>query len=315
MISLFIPIVSLAVVCFTGLYAKPSGFHLKSGKADAPIQEKGAWVIKSGKKAMIDWESFSIEQSEIVRFQQKDASSYVLNRVTGTNESLLLGQLFSNGSIYLINPNGILIGPNAYIETAGFIASTLDLLDENLSEKTLHFAGKSEKGVINKGTINCPAGDIFLIGRRVESSGALSTPQGRQGLLASCDVVIHPDRAPQILISSDIDMDMQEFAENPYALAIRHNGKSLGSEIYLIAEQGLCEVSGNIVAQKGSEGGEVHVLGSEVHLLNGTRIDASGPNKGGTVLVGGDLQGKNTSIQNAKRLWAGPDTEVRADAL
>ncbi|HSS98351.1 MAG TPA: filamentous hemagglutinin N-terminal domain-containing protein, partial [Terriglobales bacterium] len=296
---------------FTCADARPHGFHLKSGDARAPVQENSAWVIQSGKKAMIDWEGFSIDQKEIVRFQQMDTNSYVLNRVVGKSESALLGQLLSNGSVYLINPNGILIGSNAYIETASFIASTLDLLSEDLSGKALRFSGESGKGVINKGIIHCPAGDIFLIGRQVENDGTLSSPRGRQGLLSGCDVLIQPKGAPQILIRSDVVMDAKELAENPYALAIRHRGSSTAKEVYL-ATEGLCEVSGSIAAP---EGGTVHLLGEDVHLLNGARIDASGAHGGGEILIGGDYQGKNPEIRNAKHVWAGQDTQVRADAL
>ena len=67
--------------------------------------------------------------------------SYVLNRVTGGTESQILGQLVSNGAVYLVNPNGILIGEEAQVQTAGFIASTLDLLGEDLLDK--HFAEKA----------------------------------------------------------------------------------------------------------------------------------------------------------------------------
>ncbi len=79
-----------------------------------------------------------------------------------------------------------------------------------------------------------------------------------------------------------------------------------------MAEEGTSEVSGSIVAQNG---GTVHVLGRNVHLLNGADIDASGDEGGGTVLIGGDYQGKNEAIKNAKQTWVEKETFVRADAL
>jgi hypothetical protein len=45
------------------------------------------------------------------------------------------------------------------------------------------------------------------------------------------------------------------------SLAIRHSGKAKANEVYLIAEEGLTEVSGTI------EGQVVHLLGDAVHLL------------------------------------------------
>ncbi len=119
--------------------AAPSGFSLQSGDALPPVQKNGALVIENTTNSMVDWESFSIGLGEKVIFQQLHNNTYVLNRVTGGMESQLLGTLQSNGSVYLINPNGIVIGQDALIDTAGFIASTLDLLGSDLSE--LVFSG------------------------------------------------------------------------------------------------------------------------------------------------------------------------------
>jgi filamentous hemagglutinin family protein len=57
----------------------------------------------------------------------------IIARVTGTNVSRILGTLgalqtnydFSNANLFLINPNGIIVGPNAYITIGGsFVGST-----------------------------------------------------------------------------------------------------------------------------------------------------------------------------------------------
>ncbi len=141
-------------------------------------------LIEAGKSAFVDWQSFSIAREEILRITHAGAGGCLVNRVTGESRSELLGQLLSNGSVFLINPNGILIGRDAYIDTAGFVASTLDLLNVDLSEKTLQFRGTSEESVVNEGKIHCELGDVFLIGRRVENSGEIVTENGVQGLLS-----------------------------------------------------------------------------------------------------------------------------------
>ena len=47
--------------------------------------------------------------------------------------SLIHGTLQANGNVYLINPNGILVGPGANINVGSLIASTLDVPDSLLS--------------------------------------------------------------------------------------------------------------------------------------------------------------------------------------
>ncbi|MEE3719592.1 filamentous hemagglutinin N-terminal domain-containing protein [Tumidithrix elongata RA019] len=60
--------------------------------------------------------------------------------------------------------------------------------------------------------------------------------------------------------------------------------------------------------------GTVQVLGNQVSLLNNARIDVSGTNGGGTVLVGGDYQGKGT-VPNAQQTFIDRGVTINADAL
>jgi filamentous hemagglutinin family protein len=62
------------------------------------------------------------------------------------------------------------------------------------------------------------------------------------------------------------------------------------------------------------KGGTIHALGNLVGVIGDANIDASGNTGGGTVLVGGDFQGKNPGVQNAYRTYLGPDAVIRADA-
>ena len=65
----------------------------------------------------------------------------------------------------------------------------------------------------------------------------------------------------------------------------------------------------------GLTGGTVQVLGEKVGLFNMASIDVSGDLGGGTVLIGGDFQGKNPDIMNASRTYVGSDATITADAL
>src|SRR5262245_47126641 len=77
--------------------------------------------------SIINWQQFSIQKDEITRFIQQNAASTVLNRVVGQDPSVILGQLLSNGRVFLINPSGIAFGQGAIINVAGLTASTLNI--------------------------------------------------------------------------------------------------------------------------------------------------------------------------------------------
>jgi trimeric autotransporter adhesin len=86
--------------------------------------------ITASDKTIINWKNFSIAPDEVTRFLQDSAHAAVLNRVTGELKSALMGSLQSNGKVYLINQHDILIGKDAVIDTASFVVSTQDVLDE-----------------------------------------------------------------------------------------------------------------------------------------------------------------------------------------
>ncbi|MBL8382457.1 MAG: filamentous hemagglutinin N-terminal domain-containing protein, partial [Burkholderiales bacterium] len=73
--------------------------------------------------------------------------------------------------------------------------------------------------------------------------------------------------------------------------------------------------SGERIPAADSRGGSVQVLGQEVILDGSASIDASGDSGGGTVLIGGDFQGRNPAVHNARRSYLGDAVTVRADAL
>ncbi len=81
----------------------------------------------------------------------------------------------------------------------------------------------------------------------------------------------------------------------------------------LFAEQKL-EVSGSVQALPDGKGRIYLLSRGEVHLLEGTLVDASGTLGGGTILIGGDFQGKG-QVANAQSTFVSPKAIIKADAL
>src|SRR5256885_14907992 len=102
----------------------------------------------------------------------------MMNRVTGyitdkgrvIDPSVILGQLLSNGRIFLLNPSGIAIGQGAVIDVAGFAASSLNMSDADFINGRMRFAGSGLEGkVANAGTIRTPeGGHVYLVAPNVE---------------------------------------------------------------------------------------------------------------------------------------------------
>lgn len=321
----------------TALIALPEGFKVAAGDVKAPqIDPNGTMLIEAGKRAIVDWNSFSISNQETVRFLQPDSKSAILNRVSGFSESAINGSLLANGQVFLINPNGVVIGPGGVIQAAAFIASTSQLLNEEfLQGKEMSFTGISDSSIVNLGKIIASDGDILFIGSRILNEGELQAKDGIVGLACGREILVRPEGKERIFVKVPItfeetpqedflidqsgtiealNLELKSNTEN-YVKAIRLSGKAEafsimeeGGSVYLVAEGGSSVFSGEI------KGTDVRVLGKDVILEKGT-ISTSSENTGGTVLIGGDYQGSNPEILNATNTYVGPDVIIDANAL
>ena len=137
----------------TAAYANPQGASVAHGQVNFSHPNAHTLNITNSPSSIINWQQFSIGQNEITRFIQQSNNSAVLNRVVSQDPSDILGQLLSNGRVFVINPNGIVFGENSVIDTAGLIASTLDMSDEDFINENLKFQGENAGAIQNMGYI------------------------------------------------------------------------------------------------------------------------------------------------------------------
>ena len=185
------------------LFANPTGGVATEGSITITANGRTLTIQQQSQRAIVNWQDFSIAAGELTKFLQPDATSAVLNRVVSGNPSTILGSLAANGRVFLINPNGILIGAGARIDAAGFLASTLDVRDDDfLRGGDLLFRGDSTAAVQNLGTINALGGDIFLIARRVENQGRLGAANGTAGLAAGSEVLLTTGGSERVFVQA-----------------------------------------------------------------------------------------------------------------
>ncbi len=216
-----------------------------------------------------------------------NGSGTTLNRVTGNTPSTILGRLLASGSVYLLNPEGILIGRGGSVHTGGdFLASTL-----SLSGTTL-LSGPSLASVVNLGNISSLGGNIYLIGRSVENAGSLSAPNGTVGLAAGSQVLIGDSSSNgRILVEGpggDIvdsgfiaaaQAELKSNGGNIYALAGNNGGQiqatgtaTQNGHIWLIAEHGTAHVAERLYAVNANgTGGAIETSGAQV-VTKGAQI-------------------------------------------
>ena len=306
----------------TSAVANPLGGTVVGGAAAIQSAGKTLAVKQSTDRAVINWQGFSINKGEVTKFIQPGSNSAVLNRVTCGNPSALLGSLQANGKVYLINPNGILVGPGANINVGAFTASTLDVDPKQFMRGgDVRFQGDSKASVVNFGQIHAIEGDVYLIGAHVANHGTILAPNGVAGLVAARDVTLVDSAHPQLVVRPSaeslggtgvtntgtieaIHARLIAASGNVYALAINNTGrvtadgaKLEGGKVLLVANGGKIETSGELVAKNGVNGGQVTVdAGAGGSAVVSGKVQASGSDADKTS-VGGKVQITGENIQ------------------
>lgn len=314
--------------------ANPFGAQVVNGQV-AIASQGNVLTVTNSPGAIINWQGFSIGAGELTKFVQQGASSTVLNRIIGQDPSQILGALQSNGRVLLINPNGILFGQGAQVNVGGLVASTLNISNDDFLAGRMKFqAGDKAANLQNQGSITSAAGgQIYLIAPNVENSGLLTSPKGEVVLAAGRSVHLVDGANPDlhVVVSAPDNQAInlgQVVAESGnvgiYGALIKQRGLvsansavvgENGKIVFKASKDALLEAGSQTTATGAGTGGTIHVLGERVGLTGNAKVDASGQTGGGTVLVGGDYQGKNAAVENARQTYFGKDAEIRADAL
>lgn len=152
------------------------------------------------------FENFNVTAEQTANFVAPNANiQNIVGRVNGGQGSVIDGTLQVSGSeanLYLMNPAGILTGPNAQLNLPGSFTATSSTAigfehgefaaDGNLAThhlngtpETFHFASEQPGAVVNLGELSVAAGEsITLVGGTVVNTGELSAPEGSLTLAA-----------------------------------------------------------------------------------------------------------------------------------
>ena len=302
----------------TLVYANPGGPQIVHGQVTMSHPDPATLNIRNSPNAIINWKSFSIGKGETTRFIQQNASSAILNRVRGENPSALLGRMSSNGRVFLINPNGMVFGPNAVIDTAGFIGSTLNIKDDDFLAGRLNFEGAPGAGSIkNQGLIQArDDGGVYLIAPSIENSGIISTESGNLVLAAGRKITISSLDLEHISVEIQAPEDevvnigkllTSGGAMGVFAGTIRNHGhieadtltRDAQGNIRLVAQADIELESGSTISASGPRGGRIHI-----ESKTGTTQVSGAVEARGLVENGGEVQvlGEHVALNNTSNV-------------
>lgn len=299
-------------------FANPEGGVVTDGSAT--IQHTGPGrldILQSTSKAVIDWQRFGIAEGEHTNFRQPDANSITLNRVTGPDPSAIMGRLTANGQVWLVNPNGILFGPNASVDVGGLVATTHDIRNEDFMAGRYSFEGRagSTATVENEGTITvAQAGLAALVAPGVANRGTIQARMGEVTLASGRRFVVDLFGDQKINIAVDAKTDARPVGADgkPVDALVSNSGKIFadGGRVQMTASaaKGLVDrvvnMSGTVQARRVErQGGDIVLLGDGGEVEVSGTLDASGNGAGQT---GGSVtvSGNRTALTAAARVKA-----------
>ena len=262
-------------------------------------------ITQTTNKAIIDWQSFNIKGNESVFIIEPSSNSIQLDRITSGSPTQILGNVLSNGQVWLVNPDGIFFGPSSRINVAGLVASTADISNKNFLSGNYHFdiAGNPSASVINQGTITAAQGGLVaLVAPGVVNSGTIAAQYATVALGSGQTFSVALDFYGDGLYSFTVNSAATKLAKDqngtPLAAAITNTGTISGGKVYMTAD-----AAANIVSQAINTTGIVEAMAA--HAENGTVVldgGAGDVNVGGTVSASGDMpvKGRNVSLTKAK---------------
>ncbi|NER34826.1 MAG: filamentous hemagglutinin N-terminal domain-containing protein, partial [Oscillatoria sp. SIO1A7] len=302
------------------------------------------------------FEKFSLDANQTANFLATPDLKNILGRVVGGNPSIINGLIQVTGgnpNLFLMNPAGVLFGPNASLNLpASFFATTANGIGfgDNLwfgaygsndygalvgEPNAFSFSGIngalanfgdlrvnpgetisfSGSSVFNAGTLTAPGGEIII----TAVSGTNTILLSQAGHLLSLEIDasnltnLEPTNLRSLLANSRETHASQVTLNTDGTVTL--GGSTIGSSLATLPT-GTAIVAGNldVSTERSAPDSIAGTVGIFGQELGiAANIDASGTGGGGSVFIGGEALGGG-SLPRALYTFVGKDTIINADA-
>jgi filamentous hemagglutinin family protein len=270
------------------IFALPENPSLVSGNVNIEQTQKQMDIEQLSNKAIVNWSDFDIQSGESVSIVQPSSSAVILNRVTGNSPSDIYGKLSANGRVFLVNSNGVTFGANAQVNAGAFVASTLDIDDDDFLNDRYQFdSAGNNSTVVNNGSLH--ANTVALLGNQVINNGWIT---------ASLNTA---NDTPNIALIAADNVEISFGNQQDLAVNV-----SQGTYAALVENNQLIQADGGTILLQAQAADQL--LGAAVN--NTGIIQARGLNsKDGRILLLSDMSSGTTSVGGTLDASAISDTQ------
>ena len=308
---------------FANAQELPSGAEIVAGDVRVNASSGRMEIDQASSTGIVNWDSFNIGSSSRVVFVQPNKDAVTLNRVVGINPSLISGTLTANGTVVLVNPDGILFDSGSVVDVGGLLATTADISNSDFLAANYLFKipGRGDASVVNNGNISASdAGFVALVAPGVRNSGTITANLGKVTMASGngFNLDLYGDNLINLSVSDEVLGDVVDLETGiTMQSSVDNSGhlKSDGGRIAMdavtakrvvdqvINNTGVIEASsvdlknGKIVLSAQTQSTKVQHAPSQKVTVSG-ELRASGTDIGET---GGQIEivGEDLSLQNA----------------
>ena len=309
--------------------ALPTNGQVVAGAANIAQSNNTLNINQSSQSAVINWGSFNVGSQAQVNFNQPNAQSATLNRVQGSDPSVINGAIRANGQVAIVNSNGIIFGKTAQVDAASIVASTMDVSDSQYmsgGNKTFKGSPNSQAKIINYGTLTAKGANAYiaLLAPEVRNEGiiiaqAMNNPtvalasgsqitlsfSGNQLIKVNVDASVYNsliENKRLIQAEGGTIVIAANAASNLLASVVKNSGVITASSI--TRDAGSIQLIGSRIEQSGQilanstqgNAGSISLMGENVQVTSGSLTQALGNNQTGVIRIGGANHSANINL-------------------
>jgi len=347
--SWLLPRLGLAVLCLSvphvaqaqSVIPAEAGTTTIVTPAGDRIDITGGTLSGDGANLFHTFQEFGLSTEQIANFLVNPDIQNILSSVSGGNPSVINGVLQVSGgsaNLFLINPSGILLGPDSALNLSGsFTATTADGI--GFGERQFTVVGRNDHAalvgqpdtfvftlqqpgaIVNAGDLTVQPGEqLTLLGGTVVNTGTLSAPGGTVTIAAVTGEQVVRISQDNAVLSLDLPVPEAPAAASPpvgEALTpLDLPGLLTGGEVGIAAgvevgADGTVTLTGSAVALPPEAG--TAIAAGEINTDCVTADCNTAPQVGGTVRVLGDTVGVLDGTLTATGVAGGGEILVGGD--
>ena len=290
------------------IHANAPAQTVADGKTTVTIEQTQA-------KAILNWETFNVGKNTTVDFKQQ-ADWAALNRVNDpqARPSQIQGRIRGDGTVLIVNRNGILFGGGSQVDTRNLVAAAAKISDGQFTGNGLYGANGTPTFTDALGAVQVEQGSrittrepdavttgggyVLLLGKTVHNAGEITARKGQALLAAGDSFVIRKGVGTEGNTASTTRGN-----EVAPLFAADSGAGAVGNSGLILAREGDITLAGRDVRQQGVAIATTTVnTRGTIHLLN-SAADAAGRvtlGNGATTAVLVEDDGRTTALDTQR---------------